>query len=654
MQTLCVLDGVGVSFGGRVLFQDVQWPIRSGDRVALVGRNGSGKSTLLRIIAGKAKPTDGQCSHVGKGFGIGFLDQSLLDSAVLAAVNGEDRELSAYAYLLKVISQEHKEDADEASLGWQIRKMLMGLGFSESLMDSPLHTLSGGWCLRVFIALALLRDPALLLLDEPTNHLDLSSIRWLEDFLKNEYQGSLILVTHDVALQTRVTESLAALHGGRLYLRQHQNDYVSFRNSLGDEKERIRRTLVGLEKKRAENMAFVERFRAKANTAARAQSKLKAADLLKAEIEELENELRQADGGAPQLRFRFRSSDAGSRFPLALSHIGFRYPSAHSEQAQGRLLLKQISLEVRRGQRVAIIGDNGAGKTTLLGLIAGKLTPTEGEIRLGSGVQMGYFGQHQIDELSLENTVLENLASRTEGLGLGTLLAWLGAFGFQGDNVHKKVRVLSGGERARLALLRIVTQPVNVLLLDEPTNHLDIETKEILIQAIGDFEGTVLFVSHDRDFTQHLADRILYLSSDHVLTDHLGDLESFFKKYWTSGGVSVPLAAVTPGGTLSEQDKTEIKPTLTYEERKKRSNRIKALERKIAESERRLAALSQSRSEMEKRVAELSEAPAREDARRKLALLEAEVQQVFAEWAEWSHELETLNSAPLSNLSGVK
>ncbi len=563
-----------------MLFSQVNWTLYDGMRVSLAGRNGCGKSTLLRIMAGELEPSEGQRSGVGK-VRIGFLDQSLLDRAIM------DHSQSAQSVIYFLTNRMHKElpDCDEAECEWECRRTAAGLGFTRTTMDAPLSTLSGGWLLRVFISDVLLKRPQVLLLDEPTNHLDISSIQWLEEFLREEYKGSLVLVTHDVALQSRTTDALAVVHGGRFYFRTHQRDYLVFRESLKDEKRILERSIEGVQKKVDENIAFADKFRAKAQTAARAQSKLKLADKLTEELNELKGRLIQVEGQTYQLNFRFRLSSQGSKFPLSVKDLAFQYAPDKP------WIIKKVSCDVKRGSRIGILGDNGAGKTTLLNLLARRLTPAQGAISLGANTELGYFGQHQLDELSLEDSVLDNLRNSAIGMGLEQVRGLLGGFGFSGTAVDKKARVLSGGERARLAMLRILVRPHNVCLLDEPTNHLDIETKALLADAILNFEGTTIFVSHDREFAQHICDRIFYLTTDHQLTDHLGDLNSFFAKY---PQFVRHLEGHHHPSMLHAQKVVKQTLTLTYEERKKIKNQIKSLSKKIETLEAELEVLGQT------------------------------------------------------------
>jgi len=644
MSAQLVLENVAVHYPNRVLFEDVNWTLYSGMRVALAGRNGSGKSTLLKILSGRMESPEGKCNIVGgRKLQIGFLDQSLLDSAVLQVTQKKEDSLSPLAFLKRRLEtlqpDNYEEDRD-----WEIKKILSGLGFNQEWMENPMSQLSGGWLLRVFIGDTLLQRPEVLLLDEPTNHLDISSIQWLEEFLQKEYEGSLVLVTHDVALQKRVTDSLAIIHGGRFYFRPNFRDYLSFRDSLKEEKVLLEKAIVSLADKIADNMAFVEKFRAKAQTAARAQSKLKSAEDMQLELKQMKDKLQRLEGFSYNFNFKFRLAGAGGKFPIALNNLSFRYSEDSPE------ILRDISLDIKRGQRVAILGDNGTGKTTLLNVLAERLNPTSGELQKGHAVEMGYFGQHQLDELSLDDTVLDNLRSRAVGVSYEEVRGWLGAFGFPTqDDVDKKAKVLSGGERARLALLRILLTRINLVLLDEPTNHLDVETKDLLKQAIREFEGTTILVSHDREFVSEIAERILYLSHDHRLIDHIGDLESFFEKYPEFvrhlEGKSSPSRA--PQATLSETP-TKPKSTLTFEERKKVKNQIKSLEKKTTLLEQELEAWGSEKETLEKEIANGAFSTLSQDERNRVYERLSHVQSLLhsgmLDWEKWSQELEELKA----------
>ncbi|MBI4403686.1 MAG: ATP-binding cassette domain-containing protein, partial [Deltaproteobacteria bacterium] len=475
-------------------------------------------------------------------------------------------------------------------------------------------------------------------LDEPTNHLDISSIQWLEEFLEKEYEGSLILVTHDVALQKRVTDGLAIVHGGHFYYRSHIRDYLTFRDSLTEEKRHLEKNIEGLQKKIDENVEFVEKYRAKARIASRAQSKQKMADKMLEELEELKDRLARVEGSAYNLHFFFRMENAGSRFPLSAQDFSFRY----SETSPW--IIHHLNLDVKRGQRIAIIGDNGAGKTTLLNAFARRLTPTTGTCPTGAGVEIGYFGQHQLDELLLEDTVLDNLRYRAPKTSAEQLRGWLGAFGFQGEHeISKKAKILSGGERARLALLRILVAPVNLCLLDEPTNHLDIETKALLKNAIRSFEGTVLVVSHDREFIGDIADRIIYLTLDHKHFDHVGDLKSFFEKY--PQFVRHLEGRAQPSRLVAEKPEDVTSGSQSYEERKKQKNLLRSLERKISSLESDIEKLGQEKEQLQGQLDEsFYSKPEVEQSAYFLRLSEVEkkLHDLMVEWEKQATALEDL------------
>lgn len=639
MRAQLVLENVAVRFPNRVLFENVNFSLYEGSRVTFAGRNGSGKSTLMRILAGEMEPHTGTRTVVGKkDLRIGYLDQSLLDSAVLQTLSSDNKDLSPLTYSRQQLLSK-RQDVFETELDWEIGRILGGLGFSKELLEAPIHHLSGGWLLRMFIGIALLNKPEVLLLDEPTNHLDMASIQWLEEFLENEYEGSLVLVTHDVTLQRNTTDALAVIHGGHFYFRDHQKDYISFMESLKDEERILTKNLETLDKKIAEIDAFVLRFRAKARMASRASSKQKNKEDLLEEKAELEDRLARVRGFQFDLHFRFRMESSGSKFPISVKGGRFKY------QKEQPWILQNVEFDIKRGQKVAIIGENGAGKTTLLNLLAGRLDFQEGKLECGYGVEIGYFGQHQLDELSLEETVLDNLRMKSQGVGLEQLRGWLGAFGFQGnDEVSKKAKVLSGGERARLALLRILLSPCNVCLLDEPTNHLDIETKELLRRAMKTFEGTVLFVSHDRDFIRGLAERILFVTVDHKIIDHVGDLDSFMTKY-----PQTVRHLENRQTTEKKKPVKEVAPenTLSYEERKQVKNRSRSLERKISQLEEQIAELGKTKEKLSTEAAhpalfEEANAETRKRILTNLEAVETQLSSAMSEWERLGTELEIL------------
>ncbi len=635
MKAQIVLENIGVRYPNRVLFENVNWTLYEGMRVTLAGRNGCGKSTLMRILAGQGEANEGNRAVVGGNkLRIGYLDQALLDSAVLQAQKSDLSSVSVIDYIRDQLLTEKDEHIE---YDFEIKRVLSGLGFSAEVQNGSPQKLSGGWLLRMFIGATLLNQPQILFLDEPTNHLDLGTIQWLENFLIEEYRGTLVLISHDVALQRRTTDSLAILHGGHFYFRTHQRDYITFKESLVGEAEILERSIERNVKKHEELMDFVYRFRAKANTAARAQSKQKAADQLLEEITELKDRLQRIRGASYNLRFQFRNQALGGKFPLVMNDVSFRYSD------KGPWISRHVNLEVKRGQKVAIIGDNGAGKTTLLKLMAQVLQPVEGQMQTGHNVDIGFFGQHQLDELMLDASLTENLRERAKGVGIEQIRSWLGAFGFSGEyEISKLAKVLSGGERARLALLRILVTPVNLVLLDEPTNHLDIETKELLKDAIRSFEGTIIFISHDREFISGLAERILYFSHDHQLTDHIGDLNSFFQKYPHLTGEIKP-AAPAPKPVKKE----EVGSGLSFEERKKLKNRLKSLERKIPELESSIESLGEQKEQLQKQLDdkglyEAQHADKRNELFNQMTKLEQDLTQRMTEWEKLSSEFASL------------
>ena len=644
MNAQLVLENVGMRLPNRVLFEGINWTLYEGMRVALAGRNGSGKSTLLRIMAGRLESTEGRCTVVGgRKLRIGYLDQTLLDRAVVETLGLKDKSLSPVRFIQDRLSSEHPE-TEEAELEWETRKILGGLGFSKDWMNQPMNRLSGGWLLRMFIAAALLDKPEVLLLDEPTNHLDISSIQWLEEFLQKEYEGSLVLVTHDVALQKRTTDSIAIVHGGKFYFRTHQQDYLTFRDSLADEKRHLESHIASVQRKIDESMEFFYKFRAKAQTAARAQSKLKAAEELTEELNQLKDRLARIEGFAYNLKFRFRLSGPGGKFPLSTKKLSFRYAESSP------WILKDINMDVSRGQRIAIIGDNGAGKTTLLNVLAGRLKPTEGEVTNGHAVELGYFGQHQLDELSLEDTVLDNLRTRAHGVSLEEVRGWLGAFGFAGnDECQKKAKVLSGGEKARLSLLRILPyphQPVFSRRAHEPSRHRDQGPSEGSHPLLrGNRHHSTFPTTGNSSETSPSA--LCTLSHDHQLTDHLGNLARVFEKYPHLVRHLEGRAKPSDHGG-SDRGGSEAKPqpegkVLSYEERKKIKNQIRSLEKKkTAAAEQEIDQLGGEKVKAQSLMDSAKTPDEQNTAYQRLSAIESTLHARMVEWEKWCSELEEL------------
>jgi ATPase subunit of ABC transporter with duplicated ATPase domains len=501
-------------YGAQVLFVDASFQVNPGEKVGLVGPNGAGKTTIFRLITGEETPDDGAVERP-KRLTIGYFRQDVGDlrgRSVLAetvAGAGEVARLGEELAALEATMAAGGDGLDKAverygevqarymelggyELEARAQEILAGLGFSPDQVAGDVGRLSGGWKMRVALARILLQQPDALLLDEPTNYLDIESILWLEQFLR-AYPGAVVMTCHDRDVMNRVVAKIVEIDGGQV--RSYTGDYDFYERARALEAERREAEYQRQQAMLAKELRFVERFRAQAAKAAQVQSRLKKLD----KIERVEPPRRLVEK-----QFDFRPAPRSGDDVVKVEGVSKRYGA--------RVVHDGLSLLVRRGERWAVMGENGAGKTTLLKMMAGAVEPDAGKVTIGASVQMGYFAQHQMEQLDGDRTVLEELQAHAPKANLGVLRNLAGAFQFQGDDVDKPIRVLSGGEKARLALAKILYDAPNLLILDEPTNHLDIATKRALLKALSAYEGTIVFVSHDRAFLRALATRVLELA----------------------------------------------------------------------------------------------------------------------------------------------
>lgn len=529
------IHNLSVSFGGTYLFEEVTFRLGSGDRVGLVGKNGAGKSTMLKILAGDIKPDSGTIA-TERDIKLGFLRQDIdfeqgrtvLEEAYEAfveikyierkiedinhqLVTRTDYESEAYSQLIEDLSEfTHRfELLDGYNYVGNTERILLGLGFKREEFNNPTETFSGGWRMRIELAKLLLQSNDVLLLDEPTNHLDIESIIWLESFLKT-FPGVVVIVSHDKMFLDNVTNRTIEISLGKIY--DYNKPYSQYLVLREDIREKQLASQRNQQKKIEETEKLIERFRYKATKAAMAQSMIKKLEKVeRIEVDEDDNAV---------MAISFPVSKTPGRVVIEAENV--------SKAFEAKKVLQGISLLVERGSKIAFVGQNGQGKSTFIKAIVNAF-PYEGSIKLGHNVELGYFAQNQADHIDGEKTLLDTMLEAATDANRAKVRDMLGAFLFRGDDVEKKVKVLSGGERNRLALCRLLLQPINVLLMDEPTNHLDIKSKNVLKAALEQYEGTLLIVSHDRDFLQGLATTV-YEFKDTKIREYLGDINFFLEQ----------------------------------------------------------------------------------------------------------------------------
>jgi ATPase subunit of ABC transporter with duplicated ATPase domains len=512
------LDNISKQIGHQILFIEASAALQKGEKIGLVGPNGAGKTTLFRMITGQEIPDEGQVA-VDRGVTIGYFSQDVGEmsgrSAVSEVMDGagpvstvaaELKELEAAMGdpaqaddMEKIIErygevQGRFEELDGYALEGRAREVLAGLSFSQEMMEGDVGTLSGGWKMRVALARILLMRPDVMLLDEPSNHLDLESLIWLEQFLRG-YEGALLMTSHDREFMNRIITKVVEIDGGSLTTYSGDYEFYEQQRALSEKQQQAQ-----FERQQAmlaKEINFIERFKARASHAAQVQSRVKKLE----KIERVEPPRRRQT-----VSFDFLPAPRSGEDVVSLKNVHKGYGN--------RSIYQGLDFMVSRKERWCVMGINGAGKSTLLKLVAGSTAPDDGTVALGGSVKMGYFAQHAMDLLDGERTVFQSLEDSFPQAGQGSLRALAGCFGFSGDDVEKKCRVLSGGEKARLVMARMLFDPPNFLVLDEPTNHLDLATKEMLIGALSEFEGTMLFVSHDRHFLAALSNRVLELTPE--------------------------------------------------------------------------------------------------------------------------------------------
>lgn len=614
------VQNLGVEFSAKPLFHGVSYVINRQDRIGLAGKNGAGKSTMLKIISGLQQPTEGSVA-VPEGVTIGYLPQqmNLADTTTVMEetrkafdhINRHREELEAIEKRLEDIPAEKWEEttrlleradhlrerlqmASGANMEGEIEKTLIGLGFERSDLNRPTMEFSGGWRMRIELAKILLQNPDLLLLDEPTNHLDIESIAWLESWLKQK-ASAVVLVSHDRAFLDNVTTRTIEITCGTIH------DYkVPYTQYLELRKERLdqqRRAYENQQKQIAEIKDFIERFRYKPTKSNQVQSRIKMLEkIVPIEIDEVDNS---------RLRLRFPPASRSGDFPVITDEVGKSFGEHR--------VFSHANITIRRGEKIAFVGRNGHGKTTMVRCILNQI-PYEGEIRLSQGVKIGYFAQNQAQLLDQEMTVFDTIDSVATGDMRLKVRDLLGAFMFGGEASDKKVKVLSGGEKTRLAMIKLLLEPANLLILDEPTNHLDIASKQVLKEAIKNFTGTAIIVSHDRAFLSGLVDRVYEFSNGSV-RECLGGIDAFLDKLKAAHQQSAPLRNNVAEAKEKNQPKTEntdnesaaksenSKPQISYQERKERTRMLRKAEKNVADAEAQIALLEEKQTALEGRLA---------------------------------------------------
>ncbi|TPP11788.1 ABC-F family ATP-binding cassette domain-containing protein [Rhizobium glycinendophyticum] len=515
------IENISKQLSHRILFIEASAALNRGEKIGLVGPNGAGKTSLFRMIIGHELPDEGQVS-VDKGVSIGYFNQDVGEmsgrSAVAEVMDGagpvsevaaELRELEAAMVdpdrmdeMDQIIErygevQARYEELDGYALDGRAREVLAGLSFTEAMMDGDVGALSGGWKMRVALARILLMRPDVMLLDEPSNHLDLESLIWLEQFLKG-YEGALLMTSHDREFMNRIVNKIIEIDAGQL--NSYSGDYEFYEGQRAQNEKQQQAQFERQQAMLAKEIKFIERFKARASHASQVQSRVKKLE----KIDRVEPPKRRQ-----VVAFEFQPAPRSGEDVIAVKNVSKRYGD--------KVIYDGFDFMVRRKERWCIMGINGAGKSTLLKLVAGDSKPDEGTVSIGASVKMGYFAQHAMDVLDGEMTIFEMLETTFPRAGQAPLRALAGCFGFSGDDIDKRVRVLSGGEKARLVMAIMLFDPPNLLVLDEPTNHLDLDTKEMLIKALSQFEGTMLFVSHDRHFLAALSNRVLEITPEGVL-----------------------------------------------------------------------------------------------------------------------------------------
>lgn len=638
------VDNLKVEFGVTPLFEDVSYVINKRDRIALVGKNGAGKSTMLKILAGLQAPTSG-CVSVPREVSIGYLPQVMVLSdsrtvmeeaemafdhifelqASLERMNQEladrtDYDSESYHQLIERFTHDNERFLMMGGTNYkaEIERTLVGLGFSRADFDRPTSEFSGGWRMRIELAKLLLRRPDVLLLDEPTNHLDIESIQWLENFLKVN-AGAVVLVSHDRAFINNVTNRTIEISCGHIY--DYKVPYDEFVVLRKERREQQLRAYENQQKQIQDTEDFIERFRYKATKAVQVQSRIKQLEkIVPIEIDDEDNSA---------LRLKFPPAMRSGNYPVICEGVKKAYGD--------HVVFHDVELTINRGEKVAFVGKNGEGKSTLVKCILNEI-PYEGKLTIGHNVQIGYFAQNQAQLLDENRTVFETIDYVAKGDIRLKIRDILGAFMFGGEASDKKVKVLSGGERSRLAMIKLLLEPVNFLILDEPTNHLDMRSKDVLKEAIRDFDGTVIVVSHDREFLDGLVTKV-YEFGGGVVREHIGGIYDFLQKKKIENLNELQLSTSPTASVKKDESETVSENKLSYEAQKELNKKLRKLEKQVAECEKRIEDLESQIGEVEAQMA-TPEGAADMSLYEKHQQLKKTLDTVVEEWEAVSMELE--------------
>ena len=644
------VEKLRVEFGATPLFQDVSYVINDKDRIALVGKNGAGKSTMLKIIAGLQQPTSGTVAVSG-GSTIGYLPQVMvlsdehtvreeaeqafshisqmqerLDRMNQELADRTDYDSESYMALVEKFTHESERFQMMGGMNYQaeLERTLMGLGFVREDFDRPTREFSGGWRMRIELAKLLLRRPDVLLLDEPTNHLDIESIQWLENFLATK-ANAVVLVSHDRAFINNVTNRTLEISCGRVFdYKVKYDEYVRLR---AERREQQLRAYENQQKEIADIKEFIERFRYKPTKAVQVQSRIKQLEkMVPIEVDEVDNSA---------LRLKFPPALRSGDYPLICEGVRKAYGE--------HVVFHDVDLTIKRGEKVAFVGKNGEGKSTLVKCIMGEI-PFEGNLKLGHNVQIGYFAQNQAQLLDGELTVFDTIDRVAKGDIRLKIRDILGAFMFGGEASEKKVKVLSGGERSRLAMIKLLLEPVNFLILDEPTNHLDMRSKDVLKDAIRDFDGTVVVVSHDREFLDGLVSKV-YEFGGGLVKEHLGGIYDFLqrKNIESLNDLQKPSLSTSSTMVSSVEEKTGASNRLSYEQQKEQQKKVRRLEKAVEQCEARIGELEAAVKMLEDQLAP-PEGAADVSNYERHGALKKQLDEAVNAWEETSLELEEAQS----------